>query len=307
MHHFRDLIDLPTPQPTAVALGVFDGVHLGHRALITDMVAQAREKGLRTAVMTFFPHPKVVLKGLSGRLYLSPIEERAQILCELGIDLVVTNRFDVETRQTRAATYVDLMQQKLGMVQIWSGDFGFGYRREGTADYLLSLDTGIPFSVHHYEEKIQVKGERLSSSRVRKLLEAGEIDEANQCLGRPYAFSGIVIQGDQRGRTIGFPTANLDVWAGQVMPANGVYASRITLPDGRQFPTATNIGVRPTVDGQNLRVESHLLDFEGDLYGQELRLEFIDRIRGEKKFGGLDELKAQIATDVTAIRKILEF
>lgn len=306
MLHIRELSDLPLVEPTVVALGVFDGVHLGHQALITDMVSQAREKGLRTAVMTFFPHPKVVLKGLSGRLYLEPIEARAKRLSDLGIDIVVTNHFDQTTRETRAATYVEIMQSKLGMVEIWSGDFGFGYKREGTADYLRTLQTTVPFSVHHYDEKIKVKGERLSSSRIRKLLIAGEVAEANQCLGRPYSMSGLVVKGDQRGRTIGFPTANLKTWESQVIPAFGVYASWITLPDGRRFQTATNIGVRPTVDGQDLRVESHLLDFDGDLYGQTLCLEFVERIRGEKKFDGLDALKGQIAVDVAAIREILE-
>ena len=305
MLHIRDLSDAPSVQPTAVALGVFDGVHRGHQALITDMVAQARERGLRTAVMTFFPHPKVVLNGANGRLYLATIEERAARLSELGIDIVVTNRFDHETRETRAATYVEMMQSRLGMVQIWSGDFGFGYKREGTAAYLEQLRTDIPFSVHHYIEKIMVKGVRLSSSRIRKLLFAGEITEANECLGQPYSFSGTVVKGDQRGRTIGFPTANLETWPRQVIPANGVYAARVTLPDGTIFPTATNIGVRPTVDGQNLRVEAHLLDFSGDLYGQKLRLTFIERIRGEKKFAGLEALKQQIAEDVSQIREIL--
>lgn len=150
-----------------------------------------------------------------------------------------------------------------------------------------------------------LNGERVSSSRIRQSLANGDIDEVNRCLGRKYALSGKVIQGDQRGRTIGFPTANIDAWEQQVLPGNGVYATIVTLPDGSPHMAATNIGVRPTVDGVSHRIEAHLLDFNEDLYGKELRLEFVAHIRNEQKFGGLDELKAQIDRDVSSVREIL--
>lgn len=305
MQHFLQLNALDNPQPTAVALGMFDGVHLGHQSLLKTMVTQAREKGLRTAALTFFPHPRAVLLQRFGRQYLTTVEERAELLGRCGIDLIVTTPFNEETRNIRAAEYVALMQKHLGMIEIWSGDFGFGYQREGTADYLRTLDTVPSFQVFEYGEKYAAEGKAVSSSRVRHSLDAGDIQDVAACLGRNYSLSGKVIKGDQRGRTIGFPTANLDVWEEKVLPANGVYATWITLPDGSRHMTATNVGVRPTVDGQSVRIEAHLLDFSGDLYGQVLQLEFVAWVRGEQRFSGLEALKNQIDADVAAIRDIL--
>ena len=305
MRYITDLTQVSDKStPTAVALGVFDGVHLGHQALLGEMVRQAREKGLRTTVVTFYPHPKVVLQGLSGRLYLSTLAERAERLQACGIDEVVIYPFTTETRQTRAAEFVAQMQSNLNMKQIWSGDFGFGYKREGTADYLRQLGSEQDFTVHHYDEKLYINEKRVSSSRIRSRLEEGNMGDATDSLGRPYAIHGEVVVGDKRGRTIGFPTANMSVWDELIVPAYGVYASEVTV-DGKTYPAATNLGVRPTVDGLNLRIEPHLLDFSGDLYGKTISLAFIERIRPEKKFNGLDELKAQIAADVAQVRSIL--
>ena len=306
MQHFLQLDELTDPQPTAVALGMFDGVHLGHQALLKSMAAEAREKGLRTAALTFFPHPRAVLLRRFGRQYLTTIEERAMLIGECDIDLIITTPFNDETRNTRAADFVRLMQTHLGMVEIWSGDFGFGHEREGTPDYLRSLETNTPFRVVEFGTKLSVAENTVSSSRIRQSLDEGNAADAALCLGRNYSVSGEVIKGDQRGRTIGFPTANLDVWEEKVIPANGVYATWVYLPDGTRHGAATNVGVRPTVDGQSVRIEAHLLDFEGDLYGQNLTLEFVDHIRGEKRFSGLEELKHQIKVDVTDIRAILK-
>lgn len=305
MQYITDLTQVSDKStPTAVALGVFDGVHLGHQALIGAMVAQARENGLRTAVVTFYPHPKVVIQGLSGRLYLGTLDERARRLRALGIDDVVIYPFTPETRQTRAAEFVAELQAHLNMKQIWSGDFGFGYKREGTADFLRTLGEENGFTVHEYSDKLHISEKRVSSSRIRSRLTEGNMADATASLGRPYAISGEVVLGDQRGRTIGFPTANMAIWEEVMIPAYGVYASYVNF-DGKRYPAATNLGVRPTVDGVNLRVEPHLLDFSGDLYGKEITLEFIEQIRPEKKFGSFDELKAQIATDVAQVRTIL--
>ena len=306
MQHFSRLNELSNPEPTAVALGMFDGVHLGHQALLKSMAEQARAKGLRTAALTFFPHPRAVLLQRFGRQYLTTVEERAELIGACDIDLIITTPFNEQTRNIRAAEYVDLMQKHLGMVEIWSGDFGFGYKREGSADYLRSLETGMPFEVVEFEQKFAVLGDPVSSSRIRHSLDDGDIADAAACLGRNYSLRGEVILGDQRGRTIGFPTANLDVWEEKVIPANGVYGTWVTLPNGERHMAATNVGIRPTVDGQSVRIEAHLLGFSGDLYGQELKLEFVDRIRGEKRFSGLEELKNQIDRDVDLIGKILE-
>ncbi|MEM8858445.1 MAG: bifunctional riboflavin kinase/FAD synthetase [Chloroflexota bacterium] len=305
MQHFFDLTELSNPQPTAVALGMFDGVHKGHQALLKAMAVEARKKGLRTAALTFFPHPRAFLLKRFGRQYLTTIEERAALVGECDIDLIITTPFNESTRNTRAAEYVELMQKHLGMVEIWSGDFGFGYQREGSADYLRQLETEQPFDVFEYAQKLALGDDIVSSSRIRHSLDAGNIEDAAMCLGRNYSLHGEVIKGDQRGRTIGFPTANLDVWEEKVIPANGVYATWIILPNGERWMSATNVGVRPTVDGQSMRIEAHLLDFEGDLYGQDLGLEFVKRVRGEKRFSGLAELKDQIDADVAEIRQIL--
>ncbi|MFK7800797.1 MAG: bifunctional riboflavin kinase/FAD synthetase [Anaerolineae bacterium] len=306
MQHFLRLNELNDPQPTAVALGMFDGVHLGHQALLKTMAEHARSKGLRTAALTFFPHPRAVLLQRFGRQYLTTVDERAELVGDCDIDLIITTPFNDTTRNIRAAEYVELMQKHLGMVEIWSGDFGFGYEKEGTAEYLRSLTTVTPFKVVEYGDKFTAAGNSVSSSRIRQSLDAGNIEDVAACLGRNYSLSGEVIVGDQRGRTIGFPTANLDVWEEKVIPANGVYATWVILPDGSRRISATNVGVRPTVDGQSVRIEAHLIDFTGDLYGQELTLEFVERIRGEKRFSGLEELKNQINVDVEMIRKILQ-
>ncbi len=259
---------------------------------------------MRTAVVTFFPHPKVVLRNLSGRIYLNSVKDRITYLQQLGIDVVVTSTFDDEVRQKRAATFTHELQTHLDMRQIWSGDFGLGYKREGTADFLNKLGKQHHFTVHEYAHKLILGDSPISSSRIRQGLAAGNIEDVTMCLGRPFRLSGTVILGDRRGRTLGFPTANLEIWDQILVPGRGVYATTAYVGSQR-YAAATNIGVRPTVDGQNLRVEPHLLDFDGDLYGQEITLEFIARIRPEKKFDGLDHLKAQISKDVALVREII--
>lgn len=300
MLHVSDLAAVPTVEPTFMAVGVFDGVHVGHQHLLQSMVTAARAKKARTAVLTFFPHPQAVIQNLSGRLYLSTISERVALLGQLGIDVVVTQTFSAATQQTRAAEFVAQLQQHVGLAALWSGDFGLGYQREGTAAYLRQLGG---FEVHLFHDVLAVGEERVSSTRLRNLLAVGDVSAVRPMLGRPFSVTGTVVQGDQRGRTINFPTANVAAWEQLILPANGVYATHAFV-SGQRYTAATNIGVRPTVDGQHHRVEAHLLDFDGDLYGQELRLEFLQRVRPEQKFAGLAELKAQIAADVAVVRQI---
>lgn len=304
MPHFNSWHHLPEKKPTAVAVGVFDGVHRGHQALLTTMIAAARARELRTAVVTFFPHPKAVLRNLTGRLYLNTLSDRVYYLEKLGIDVVMVCTFDNDTRQMRAAEFTGLLQDKLDMRQIWSGDFGLGYKREGTAAVLEKIGRQTGFTVHEYAHKLYLGDSHISSSRIRNGLAAGDLEDVTMCLGRPYRLTGTVIMGDQRGRTIGFPTANIDIWEQILVPGKGVYATTAYVGSER-YAAATNIGVRPTVDGHTLRIEPHLLDFAGDLYGQELTLEFIARIRPEKKFDGLEALKEQIGKDVALVREII--
>lgn len=306
-HSFERVSDLQlaTPdRPTFVAVGVFDGVHLGHQKLLAEMVAAAHAAQARPAVLTFFPHPAVYIQQLEGRYYLTTLEERVQLLADSGIELIITHPFDETTRTTRAEAFVDALLAHLDMKQLWGGHFSLGYQREGDATYLQAQGAAKGFTVHEVNDLLLWREERVSSSRIRRALQTGQMDVVTGCLGRPYQIAGTVAHGQERGRTIGFPTANLSFWEQQLVPAHGVYATYAWVGDER-FAAATNVGVRPTVSGHNLTIEAHLLDFEGDIYEQPLRLEFIQHIRPEQKFPGLDALKAQIAQDVAMIRALL--
>jgi riboflavin kinase/FMN adenylyltransferase len=300
----HNLAEVNDRQPTYVAIGSFDGVHLGHQLLLQSMAAAAQKEGARTAVLTFFPHPKRVLQDLTGPYYLTTLEDRVALLAEQGVDLVITMPFTDEVRHTRAADFVDQMLRYLNMRQLWGGNFAFGYKREGDVPFLRRLGREKGFTVQLVNEMVQLDDGLVSSSRVRQGLASGDVVDVAGCLGRPYHVRGVVVMGDQRGRTIGFPTANLDVWEEQLLPTNGVYGAFAWVND-RRYVAATNVGVRPTVNGRHVTVEAHLLDFDGDLYGQELKLDFITHVRPEMKFAGLDALKAQIRADVETIRQEL--
>ncbi len=302
--HANHLSEVPQRAPTFVAIGSFDGVHLGHQSVLRSMVAAAQKAGVRTAVLTFFPHPKRVLQNLTGPYYIATLADRVAWLGEVGIDVVITYPFNDEVRHTRAADFVAQLCHHLDMRQLWGGNFALGYQREGDIPFLRALGQEIGYTVELVDALVTWEGERVSSSRIRRHLQHGEIKLANGCLTRPYRLRGVVVRGDQRGRTLGFPTANITYWPEQVIPANGVYAAYAWV-GGQPYRAATNVGIRPTVDGSRLTVEAHLLDFYGDLYDQELCLEFHDHIRAEKKFGGLDELKAHIQADVAQVRSTL--
>ncbi|MCA9958377.1 MAG: bifunctional riboflavin kinase/FAD synthetase [Anaerolineales bacterium] len=297
----NQLPEVPDRQPTFLAIGSFDGVHLGHREVIQDMVYAAHSQDARAAVLTFFPHPKRVLLHTEGPYYITRLDDRVALLADLGVDLIITYPFNDEVRQTRAADFVAQLLHFLDMRQLWGGNFAFGYKREGDVPFLRRLGQEKGFTVELVESMVEVNGDWVSSSRIRRCLHEGNIVDVNACLGRPYHVTGEVVVGDQRGRTIGFPTANVDAWTEQLLPANGVYATYAWVGQTR-YLAATNVGVRPTINGGNVTVEAHLLDFNGDLYGRELRVEFIDHLRTEQKFSGLEALKTQIQKDVAAIR-----
>lgn len=292
-------------QSTCIAIGSFDGVHRGHQALLQRMVARAREAGMRAAALSFFPHPRRVLHTLPPRFYLTTLDERVRLLAAQGIDLVITHPFDDEVRHIHAADFVDQLLATLDMKELWGGNFALGYQREGDVPFLRRQGEMKGFTVETLDEPVMWDGEIVSSRRVRAALEAGELEEVSGCLGRYFCVRGPVVKGDQRGRTIGFPTANVAVWDEQLLPANGVYATYIWVRETWR-PAATNVGVRPTVDGLKLTVEAHILDFDDDIYGEDVRLEFVRRIRPEMKFAGLDALKAQIAADVEEVRRGVE-
>ena len=301
----NDLAELREEQPAYVAVGSFDGVHLGHQAVLNSMVAAAQKSGAQTAVLTFFPHPRRVIQKLSGPYYIATLDDRVKWIAELGVNIVITQPFNETIRNTRAADFVRQLRDHLNMRQLWGGDFALGYKREGDVPTLRRLGQEMGYTVELVDGLVEWEGELVSSSRIRRCLRAGDVENVRGCMGRPYRLRGVVVEGDKRGRTIGFPTANLAYWEEQLLPANGVYAAWAWVGDKR-YMAAANIGVRPTFDHGPRTVEAYLLDFAGDLYGQELCLEFIRRLRPEQKFAGLNELITQIQSDVDHTRQILQ-
>lgn len=299
-----DLADAGKASPTYLAIGVFDGVHRGHQKLLRAVVDAAREDGARPAALTFYPHPREVILGQQEPFYLCTLADRLALMGESGLELVVTLPFDETTRRTPAAEFVDSLCRHLNLSQLWGGNFGLGHNREGDLPFLQRMGEKRGFTVHPFEGIAQWQGEAVSSSRIRHGLREGDMQLVSACLGRHYCVSGIVVPGDGRGRQLGIPTANLDFWSKLLLPATGVYAAYANL-DGQRIPAATNIGYRPTVDGRSLNVEAHLLDFEGDLYGRELQLEIISRVRDERKFPSLEALVAQIQQDIVQVSKLL--
>lgn len=292
-------------QPTVLTIGTFDGVHVGHRRLITEMVAAAHARDMRAGVLTFYPHPAVVLRGREPAFYITSPAEKAALFAEFGIDLVVTHPFDHETSLITAGEFLQRLQAHLDVREIWAGpDFAMGHNREGTLDWFRerSPQTGVTV---HVCEPVTRGGEVVSSSRVRAALRAGDIEQVTSCLGRPFRIPGVVVEGKKRGQTIGVATANLDLWAERAYPAVGVYACTAFVGSDR-YAAATNIGFRPTFDDENdhVSIEAHLLDFEGDLYGQEIALDFHTRLRPEKKFESVDALIAQVHADIATAREI---
>lgn len=306
MIHVRELDDIQLDKSSMVTIGVFDGVHRGHQALIRHLVDEAHSANRQAVVLTFHPHPDVVIRGITGRYYLTTPAQRAELLGEMGVDVVVTHPFDDSIRTIRASHFVDNLIHSLNMTCLRVGtDFALGYQREGTVAYLSELGQEKGYEVRPIElVKLNGDEEQISSSAIRELLQAGNVLKANNLLGRPYSVQGEVIEGDKRGRTIGFPTANMKIWEQQVLPAQGVYAGWATIGDER-IMAVTNLGVRPTFDGQDLSLEPHLLDFNRDIYGETLTLTFEHRLRSEQKFDGLDALKAQLGRDIAQGRELL--
>ncbi len=307
MLHLRHLGEAQIETESVVTIGVFDGVHLGHQTLIKRLVEEARASKRLAVVLTFHPHPDKVLKEVDKRYYLSAPEQRAKLLLALGVDLVITHPFDDEIRHIRAEQFVDQLLKHLRLKELWVGsDFALGYAREGTVDFLRQRGKSQGFSVKAIELIMsEAGGASIHSSQLRTLVRQGELRQAKGLLGRAYSLEGVVIKGQQRGRALGIPTANLDVWEEQIMPANGVYAGLAKI-GGETRIAATNIGLRPTFGEDSLSIEAHLLDFDRDIYGATIELSFEARLRPEVKFDGLDELLRQIKLDIEQARALLE-
>lgn len=306
MSHIYGLSNVNLQQPSVLTIGVFDGVHRGHQHLIKRLVAKAHANNMLAVVMTFFPHPDRVIHGQEGRYYLMKPDEKAQALLDLGIDVVITHHFDEQARRVRATTFVDQLIHHLQLKHLWVGaDFGFGFKREGNVPFLIEqgAERGFEVTVVDMISSDEL-GENISSTLIRELVQSGKMEDTRKLLGRGYCLAGEVIHGKKLGRTIGFPTANIDVWDEQIIPLFGVYTGWAYLGNER-FMAMTNVGISPTVDYKGVTVEAYLLDFDREIYGETLTITFEKFLRPEAKFNGLDELIAQITRDVEEGREYL--
>ncbi len=306
MKHVRSLEEAKLDTASVVTIGVFDGVHIGHQTLIKRLVANARASNRLAAVITFFPHPDKLLRQVDKRYYLTTPKQRASLMLALGVDCVITHPFNAAIRQMPAADFVEQLVKHLKVKELWVGaDFALGYQRGGNVEFLTAQGQERGFRVSVIELMMSAADDKvIRSSQVREHVRRGSMDKVKTWLGRSYALAGKVVHGEKRGAAIGFPTANIEVWSEQIIPANGVYAGWARL-GGETFKAAINIGIRPTFEGDSLSIEAHLLDFDRDIYGRQLEVTFEARLRPEKKFDSLEALVTQIGLDVDAARDYL--
>jgi len=305
VQHFRSL-EAVSLQKSWLTIGVFDGVHRGHQEIIRRLTAGAHAEGLPAVVLTFYPHPAIVLGGRTDFKYLTAPEEKVALLGNLGVDVVISHIFNLQLAAQTAEEFMARVMTQLGPRHLLVGyDFALGRDREGDFDRLSELGLSLGYDVQPVMP-LTNEAEVISSSRIRARLAAGEVAEAAADLGRFYALSGPVVHGDGRGRKINIPTANIDVHHEKFIPANGVYACWAYVSDER-YPAVTNIGIRPTFtpEVETPHVETHLLDFQRELYGQEIRLEFAARLRDEQRFPSAEALIAQINRDIARSRELL--
>ncbi len=289
---------------SVLTLGNFDGLHLGHQELVKMIIRRAREIGALSMVVTFRPHPLKVLAPEKCPPLISIYEEKIKLFERLGIDVLVKIPFTLEFAAMAPEDFVrDVLCGTLGAKEIFVGyNYRFGRGREGDIRTLISLGKKYGFAVREIEQ-IAVDGEVISSTKIRTLLREGDVEHAAKLLGRTYAITGIVVKGDGRGKGLGFPTANIAP-KHSIIPADGVYAVRLVVRE-RAYDGIANIGMRPTFNKKVLAIEVHVFDFNEDLYGEDISLYFIRKIREEKKFKGPEALVAQIKTDIEVAKEIL--
>ena len=282
------------------ALGFFDGVHLGHQALLHACHQLAIQQGAVPCAVTFDMLPGAVLLNTQSNM-LNTAQDRRMLLHQFGMEEVLLLKADRQTLSMSWTAFLEMLIADRAVGFVCGYDFRFGHKGEGTAEKLSAFAQEQGLACIIVPEQT-MDGEKISSTRIRALLEQGDVENANRLLGHPYVLTGTVVSGQKLGRTIGIPTANLELPEELVKPAFGVYACK-AWADGNYYTAVTNIGTRPTVDGQGVTIEPWILDFDGDLYGKEITLEFHKFLRPEQKFANLDELKAQIQTDAAETRK----
>lgn len=302
---WRTLDDIPTAA-SAVAIGVFDGVHAGHRKAVRQMANAAHTHHLRPVVLSFDPDPAHVLgPDHAPPLLMTPLTRATTLIHECGVDGVLLLPFTLEVSRMSPEEFVRrVLVESLGAKHVAVGsNFRFGHKAAGTPELLHQLGQAHGFDVY-IEELVADSSAVVSATRIREAVAEGRVEQAAELLGRPFQLEGVVVRGDQLGRELGFPTANLRPDPRLVVPAVGIYAAWAKV-DGARIPAAVSIGWRPTVGGKDLRIEAHLLDFTGDLYGHDLALSFTNRLRDEVKFDGLEALVTQIEADVVETRRLL--
>lgn len=292
------------PRGSAVCVGTFDGVHLGHRSLLRATMAAAAERSLASVAITFRQQPRSVINPDHPARYLCPLEERLELLESVGLDVVAPVDFDDSVRKLTASEFIRTLMDTVGLrVLVIGPGARQGHDRLGNAE-LVEMGSRDGFEVVE-AQPAKVGDDFVSSSAIRKRVESGQVEKAATLLGRDFSLTGPVIHGDHRGRELGYPTANLAVEADCVLPLDGIYATRALLDDGSKRLAATSIGVRPTFGAGERMVEAYLLDFDGSLYGRRLALQFVRRLRGEVAFDGVPELTEQIRKDVEETRALL--
>jgi riboflavin kinase/FMN adenylyltransferase len=286
-----------------LAIGVFDGVHLGHQQIIRQTISDSRQHDAIAVVLTFDRHPNSIVAPDKVPPLIYSLPQKLRAIKSLGTDALLLIQFDKKFSEQTAEEFIRSLARDFGKVHsvCVGADFVFGHKRSGNVELLKKLGEELIFSVHGLAA-VSLDGQVVSSTRIRETIRAGEFDAASQMLGRTYAISGKVVEGDRLGHKLGFPTANLDA-TNLILPPNGVY-SGCTKLNGQFYRIALNIGLRPTVASgkPELRVEAHLLDFSGDLYGRELEVEMGEKLRDEKKFSSATELREQITRDIAAVR-----
>ena len=304
MQLLRELPSSPPRESALLTIGVFDGVHLGHRYLLEQLREAAAREDAISAVLTFTNHPRTVIRPGDCVPYITTVKDRLELLRNEGVDLVIPLTFDEELSRLQAHEFVDLLRERLNMRGLVMGSgFAMGHKRGGTPETLAEMGRDKGFSTT-VVEPVAAQGEEVSSTAIRDAITRGDMSKACRLLGRRFLLRGEVVKGQGRGRELGFPTANLGMPEGQVVPGDGIYAARAMI-GGSALPAAVSIGVRPTFEDGARVVEVHILDFGGDLYGAELAVEFVERLRDELRFDSVEELVAQMREDVEQTRQAL--
>lgn len=300
----EELAGLSPQQDMLLTIGVFDGVHLGHKYLLSQLMERARQQDLLSGVVTFRRHPQEVLSSRTGLPFLTDITERAALLKNEGIDAVITLSFTSELARLSARRFIGLLKKYLRMRGLVVGpDFTLGRNREGSIDSLRALGQDMNFTVTAIPP-IKINGQVVSSTAIRKALADGDMKKVLSLAGRPFSLGGPVTRGAGRGLELGFPTANLDIVPEQALPADGVYATWAYV-NGKAYQSMTNVGKQPTFAGSRRTVEVYLLDYHSDLYGRQLKIDIMAQVRTEQRFDNADELKKQITEDIKQGRAIL--